>query len=76
MKNTRNLILCRSDCGDGGWSLHAPPSPEFDIDEDGPDLLIHGPAEWDSAAGAWDRPNADDYARAHSVLAERAEVSR
>lgn len=71
MKNTRNLILCRSDLGDGGWSLHAPLESEED-DYQGPELLLHGSAEWDHASGDWNRPNAADYKRAADRLAEVA----
>jgi hypothetical protein len=60
-----NLILCRSDMGDGAWSLHAPGTTETEI-ADGAGLLLSGEAEWvgDDLTGDWDRPNAADYAEA------------
>jgi len=44
------LTICRSDLGDGGWSLHRG-------DED--DVLASGEAE--QTDDGWSRPNADDY---------------
>lgn len=49
--------LCRSDTGDGGWSLHRP--GEFDP-------IISGPAKWDATTQDWDRPHSTDYAAAKS----------
>ena len=55
-----DLVLIRSDTGDGGWSLHL----REDEDEDGipGEILISGPAEL--VDDEWNRPNADDYAEA------------
>jgi hypothetical protein len=47
------LVLCRSDNGDGGWSLHAPGSTDQEI-ADGTSLCLAsgeapGPSKWDRA---------------------------
>ena len=54
------LVLVRSDMGDGGWSLHT------HADKDGSDALEYGPAEM--VNGEWNRPNADDYREAMSSI--------
>lgn len=62
------LVLCRSDMGDGGWSLHAPGVGDVEI-ADGDDLvLLDGPSEWDEEACGWVRPTEADYALASRVL--------
>ncbi len=55
-----NFVLCRSDHGDGGWSLHAPGATDEAIACGDAPPIISGPSEWDK--GDWDRPNAADYA--------------
>lgn len=51
----KDLVLCRSNTGDGGWSLHL---------GDNLSPLTFGPAEWieenDLYRGHWSRPNKDD----------------
>lgn len=64
-----DLVLCRSDMGDGGWSLHAPGATDEQIAEGEALPLLDGPAEWDDAVGDWDRPNDADYAAAIKRLA-------
>lgn len=65
------LVLVRSDCGDGGWSLHRPGATDDEIADGGAPPLVCGPARWDERAGDWDRPNAADYARAWERLRGR-----
>ena len=57
-----NLILCRSDAGDGGWSLHPPGTTDEAIANGDARILACGEAERDGAG--WDRPNAADYRKA------------
>ena len=57
-----DLVLCRSDCGDGGWSLHPAGSTDEQIASGDAPVLVSGTAQW--VDGDWDRPNAQDYARA------------
>jgi hypothetical protein len=67
MPTTEDLVLCRSDAGDGGWSLHAPGSTNEEIASGDAAYLICGTAE--EAGGAWTRPNHDDYLSALRMLA-------
>ncbi len=60
----KKLVLCRSDQGDGGWSLHPPGSTDEAIAMGEAPVLASGPAEWDGASDDWDRPNEADYAAA------------
>jgi hypothetical protein len=61
-----DLLLVRSDQGDGGWSLH-PPGADFS--EEGNDIILaSGEADWDDEADDWDRPNEADYAAALAAL--------
>lgn len=53
------LTLCRSDAGDGGWSLHPPGSTDDAIAEGDARILASGDSEM--VHGAWSRPDADDY---------------
>ena len=53
-------VLCRSDCGDGGWSLHPAGSTDAQIASGDAPYLLSGTAQW--VDGDWDRPNAQDYA--------------
>jgi hypothetical protein len=61
MNMTPKFVLCRSDQGDGGWSLHAPGSSDNDIATGDAPYITSGPAEWDEEQQDWDRPNAADY---------------
>ena len=47
---TAPLVLCRSDAGDGGWSLHAPGSTDEDIATGEAPSLTSGPNARDYAA--------------------------
>ena len=60
------FILCRSDTGDGGWSLHRPDATDEDIATGDAPALVSGTADWDGSK--WSRPNAEDYAAAAIVL--------
>jgi hypothetical protein len=63
------LVLVRSTTGDGGWSLHTPEAiAEADANDDLPEVLLSGPAEWDNGAEDWNRPNADDCAAAMAKI--------
>lgn len=62
-----DLVLCRSDTGDGGWSLHAPDADDEDVASGDAPAIISGTAERDSA-GEWSRPTAEDYALARHHL--------
>jgi len=59
------FVLCRSDAGDGGWSLHAPGSTDEDIATGEAPPLVTGGAAW--LDDRWSRPSAADYAVALSV---------
>lgn len=59
--NANDLILVRSDAGDGGWSIHAPGLSNDEIAE-GDGLLLCGTATMTD--GGWDAPTANDYAEA------------
>lgn len=65
---TTNFVLCRSDNGDGGWSLHGPGATDEDIATGDAPYLVSGTAEQDED-GHWNRPNADDYLAARAMLA-------
>lgn len=59
------LVLLRSDAGDGGWSLHTPEQiADADANDEAPEVLLSGPAQWDAEAYDWNRPNAADCAAA------------
>ena len=64
------LVLVRSDHGDGGWSLHDPDATQ-DAQDCGDDILLTGTATWDDGDNTWDRPTVDDYRAARCVLAQR-----
>lgn len=66
------FVLCRSDTGDGGWSLHAPSSTDEEIGNGDAPVLVSGPAEYDLKTEAWSRPNADDYAAAERAFSPHA----
>jgi len=58
------LMLCRSDLGDGGWSLYLGDTTDEEIREGDATPLLAGPAAWiftPSRPGEWSRPNAADY---------------
>ena len=60
-----DLILVRSNTGDGGWSLHTKDQiKDAEEHDDVPELVGSGPAE--AVGDGWSRPNADDYAAALS----------
>lgn len=67
----RDLVLCRSDKGDGGWSLHAPGTTDQQIAGGESVPLLSGEAEWDSRAGDWSQPDEDDYRAAIAELANK-----
>ena len=64
---TAPLVLCRSDAGDGGWSLHAPGSTDEDIATGDAPPLTSGPSG-KNRLGQWLRPNARDYAAAQDFF--------
>jgi hypothetical protein len=64
----KDLVLCRSDHGDGGWSLHAPGATDAEIASGDAPYLACGEAEWDEERGDWNRPNEADYEAAHAAL--------
>ena len=63
------LVLCRSDAGDGGWSLHAPESTDESIASGEAPWLISGPAVWKD--DRWSRPTQSDYDMAQAQLQMR-----
>jgi hypothetical protein len=68
MTNTAaDLILVRSDAGDGGWSLHAPGSTDDQIAEGDASALADGEAEMGDD-GEWNAPTPADYAAALAKL--------
>lgn len=66
-----DLILARSDAGDGGWSLHAPGSTDEQIAEGGAPALAEGEAEMGDD-GEWSAPTPADFAAALARLAADA----
>jgi hypothetical protein len=67
MPTASDLVLCRSDKGDGGWSLHAPGSTDEDIATGNAPPLLTGQGER-GALEHWTRPAPIDYARALRIL--------
>lgn len=65
-----NLVLCRSDQGDGGWSLHPPGTTDADVASGDAPYLLTGEAEW--VDGKWSRPDAADYRHARDILTGQA----
>lgn len=67
--NTHDLVLVRSDTGDGGWSLHPPGSTNEAIAKGDEPTLMSCPAQkivnyndfQRDYEGEWDRPNQEDY---------------
>lgn len=72
---SNELVLCRSDAGDGGWSLHAPRSTDEEIASGAAPYLVSGPAG-KNATGGWSRPNEADYQAAAEKLAPWAAEDR
>jgi len=68
MAHKNDLVLCRSDAGDGGWSLHAPGSTDADIASGNAPALATGTAKWRKDMQDWDRPNTEDYRFAEGRL--------
>jgi hypothetical protein len=64
-----DFTLCRSDQGDGGWSLHAPGATDEEIACGDKPALASGPSEFDSRNG-WLRPNLLDYLDAELAFAK------
>jgi hypothetical protein len=64
MTGLNAFVLCRSDKGDGGWSLHAPDVSDEAIARGDAPCLLSGTAEWDAEIGEWSRPDREDYADA------------
>lgn len=73
MVNQTDLVLVRSDAGDGGWSLHAPGVLDEDIASGTVRYLASGGAEWDEETKDWSRPNAEDYRAALQSLKEEGD---
>jgi len=69
------LVLVRSDLGDGGWSLHPPGTTDDTIRDGGGIILAAGIADCDPT-GAWDAPDARDYATAWARWAEISHSAR
>jgi len=67
----QKFVLCRSDQGDGGWSLHEPGSTDYEIATGAAPALITGTAEMEETTGTWNHPNHDDYNLAKAMLAQK-----
>lgn len=65
-----DIVLCRSDHGDGGWSLHHPDATDDGIASGEFPPLVSGDAEYDENTKCWSRPNDADYAAALDAIAE------
>lgn len=61
MAHKHDLTLCRSDQGDGGWSLHPPGFSDEDIASGFAPILATGGAKWRNDMADWDRPDTQDY---------------
>jgi len=70
-----DLVVCRSDVGDGGWSLHAPWATDGQIANGDQLPLRSGAATWDEQKGSWDRPDKRDRQEAMNVLSAQDKVS-
>jgi hypothetical protein len=68
---SKTMILCRSDAGDGGWSLYPPGTTDDDIASGDVLPLLTGEAELDDD-GEWTAPTVADYEQAADILAARA----
>jgi hypothetical protein len=69
------IVLCRSDNGDGGWSLYPPGTTDEEIRSGKVLPLLSGEAEL-ADDGEWDAPTAFDYARAAAILAATARAKK
>jgi hypothetical protein len=65
-KTAYQFVLCRSDTGDGGWSLHPPGSTDEEIASGEAMSLLGGPSIMEN--GRWNRPDANDFAAAKSAF--------
>jgi hypothetical protein len=72
--STYDLVLCRSDAGDGGWSLHAPGTTDSQIAL-GEGLLLSGTAARipgdDEHDAEWDAPTQADYDKARKLMRQQ-----
>jgi hypothetical protein len=66
-----DLILIRSDTGDGGWSLHTKEQIELCEPDESPCSLISGPSP-KNVDGDWIRPTPGDYAQALRIANRNA----
>ena len=66
------LVLVRSDLGDGGWSLHPAGSTDEDIAEGRAPVLASGTATM--VDGVWDGPTEADYAAASDEGGPMADI--
>ncbi len=57
--NENDLVLVRSDLGDGGWSLHRPGATDEDIAIGESPPLLSGTAV--RVGDGWSRPDSTDY---------------
>jgi hypothetical protein len=73
MGDVTRMVLCRSDAGDGGWSLHPPGTTDDEIASGDARILASGDAER-TTDGHWSRPDPADYLRAE--MAYRRITSR
>lgn len=64
---TAVLVLCRSDQGDGGWSLHRPGATDDEIADGSAPCLVSGTAD-QGDDGEWSAPTERDYERARVML--------
>lgn len=66
---TYDLVLVRSDAGDGGWSLHATGSTSQQIAEGEAPPLVSGTAALRDPDdhNSWDAPTQKDYDRANNA---------
>jgi hypothetical protein len=64
---SQDLILCRSDAGDGGWSLHAPWATDEQIASGDAPPLTCGPSDCNEH-GEWIRPDLSDWEQAMNIL--------
>lgn len=55
-----DMVLCRSDAGDGGWSLHAPGATDEEIAVGDAPIILDGEAEL--IGDQWTAPTEADYA--------------
>lgn len=64
-------VICRSDQGDGGWSLHRPGATDDEIASGKAPALLSGTSRrW---RGQWSRPNKMDIGMARKLYAREME---